>query len=67
MSAKMPSAVLVEEVEWFLAAGVHPAWVGKALGKSLNAIEKACQRAGRYDLARPFTNELRATGKKAAA
>ena len=64
MSVKMRSDDLVAEVEWLLEGGLHPVWIGKSVGKNLNAIEKAMQRAGRYDLARPFTNELRATGRK---
>lgn len=67
MSGKMSADVLVSEVEWLLEGGVHPVWVARALGHNLNAIEKACQRAGRYDLARPFGSERKLYGRKVTA
>lgn len=57
MSPKMPSSLLLEEVEWLLGGGMNPAEVSAALGKSFSAIEKAAERAGRHDLRTSFSAE----------
>lgn len=57
---------LISEVEWLLAANMHPAHVAKALNLSLYALERRLYRYGRNDLARPFRNELNAQKREAA-
>lgn len=46
--------VLVDNVAFLLGAGTGPEEAARRLGKTTEALSRALQRAGRYDLARPF-------------
>jgi hypothetical protein len=48
----MKSEDLLEEYEWFREAGIHPMVIVETLGKQPEAVVRAFQRMGRYDLAR---------------
>ena len=55
---------LIEDVEWMLATGEVPCNVATRLGMTPHAIEKAMRRAGRRDLAAPFSVEHRTQRRK---
>lgn len=48
---------LIEESEWLLSMGEHPAHIAKQLGRSPGTLEAAARRHGRPDLAAPFSEE----------
>lgn len=56
-----PAVVVAEEAEFLLSCGVAPERIAEQLGIKLVSVAKACYRAGRADLARPFDN----AGKRA--
>lgn len=58
-------AGLFEDYAWLLGAGEHPERAAKRCGRSLGAITKAAERAGRADLARAGFSELGHQRRKA--
>ena len=61
MTGPLHGTVLLDEVQWLLEGGMHPALIVTAVGKSVYAIAVAAERAGRADIARPFRAEANLT------
>ena len=49
---RLPAAEVLAELEWLLDGGLTRWEAAEALGRTPNALLKACERAGRWDLAR---------------
>lgn len=54
MAAKLTGPEVLEEVEWFLGARVHPELISDTLHRKPAAIEKLARTYGRIDIARVF-------------
>ncbi len=54
MDKRMTAAEVIEEVDWFLAAGVSPELIAQELKRTATSLEKLAHRNGRADLKAMF-------------
>ena len=66
MDKRMTAAEVIEEVDWFSAAGVSPELIAQELKRTPTSLEKLSERNGRADLKAMFQRTHSRTAQKRA-
>lgn len=58
MTTKLKGTEMLDEVQWFLDADVHPRLILQTLGRTAASIDSAARLYGYHDVGRIFRNVM---------